>query len=95
MCLAICLLHRPDLPNNKEQALIWIKRATRQGSPEAQKVLGFLYAIGHGVPQNRRLARKWYLRAIAGGDVEAQRLLVVLPTMKSVALHTLHLPSFK
>jgi len=60
---------------NEKEAAIWIRKASDQGSPRAQGILGKMYAVGTGVPQNDAEAFRLYKRAAAAGDRDAQASL--------------------
>ena len=46
--------------------------------PDAQSILGVMYANGRGVPQDYAEAVKWYRLAADQGDAEAQHNLGVM-----------------
>lgn len=54
---------RGGIPANPEEAARWFDLAARQGQPEAQYNLGFLYETGQGVPRDEAAAAAWYSRA--------------------------------
>jgi TPR repeat protein len=47
----------------------------KQGTPEAQFKLGFMYSHGQGVPQDYQEAVKWYRLAADQGDSDAKNNL--------------------
>ncbi|WP_293934835.1 transglycosylase SLT domain-containing protein [Iodobacter sp.] len=49
--------------------------AARNGSTEAQYMLGMLYAFGEGVPENRKMAATLFSSAAGQGHVRAQMML--------------------
>jgi uncharacterized protein len=51
-----------------------VARAER-GDPQAQTMLGFMYATGRGVPQSYSAAVDWYTRSAHQGDPDGQYLL--------------------
>lgn len=46
-----------------------------RGNPQAQMLLGFMFATGQGVPQNYDAATYWYRRSAEQGNTSAQSLL--------------------
>jgi uncharacterized protein len=50
----------------------------QHGNPDAQAIMGYLYAIGRGVPQNYTQAAIWYRRAAEQGNPWAQYELGLL-----------------
>lgn len=64
------LSERPDL------AIIWYKRAAKNGHPEAQHTLASAYANGtHGLETRLDLAVQWFEKAAGKGHPEAQHAL--------------------
>jgi TPR repeat protein len=64
--LALMLLERRTAdPQNATLAAGRLQQAAAQGHPEAQRLLGALYAAGLGVPKDRATAQAWYDRAVA------------------------------
>lgn len=53
-------------------ALELLQPLADQGHAEAQKLLGFMYEIGHGVPQDYFKAASWYGKAVAQGNAYAR-----------------------
>ena len=51
----------------------WIRKAAKQGHPEAQRIVGQCYHIGEGVRANDREAFLWHCRAGEGAHPEANR----------------------
>lgn len=51
------------------------RAAAEQGQPDAQKLLGDLYAAGRGVTQDFRQALAWYTKAAGQGNAGAQNSL--------------------
>lgn len=60
------------VPQDYEQAALWIRRAAEAGNATAQGTLGMLYEGGKGVEQDNCRAYMWYNLAIAQGDEEAK-----------------------
>lgn len=60
----------------------WLLKAARQGYPEAQDQLAYMYEVGLGVEKNNEQARKWWSCAADNGHVPSQgelgRLLMKL-----------------
>lgn len=52
-----------------------LQAAAHRGNARAQAMLGYAYAIGHGVPQDYRVAVMWYRRAARQSNAVAQYLL--------------------
>lgn len=62
-----------ELPaSTSADAVRWFRRAADQGLPEAERIIGNLYAEGIGVPQNDAATIKWYRLAAEQGDAVAQ-----------------------
>jgi TPR repeat protein len=53
----------------------WARRAAQAGKPDAQFVLGLMYARGLGVAPNRAEGLKWLRAAASKGDRQARQLL--------------------
>jgi len=66
------------VPENKDQAFHWFKKAAEQGSATAANELGYLYASGKGVEQNYSLALEYYQQAAEAGLASAQYNLGLL-----------------
>ena len=47
------------------------KRMAEMGNPYAQKALGMMYVLGHGVARDPILGHAWYSIAIANGQEDA------------------------
>lgn len=73
--LAECLPYFSDKvcidPNREPE----VRENAGQGQAEAQFLLGFMYARGHGVSQDNREAAKWYGLAADQGHKQAQAIL--------------------
>src|SRR5271170_2922325 len=48
-------------------ALIELKPLADKGNPEAQFLLGTMYASGHGVPKDDKQTAEWYRKAAVQG----------------------------
>jgi TPR repeat protein len=59
-------------------ALQIFRPLANQGYAEAQRLLGAMYELGHGVPQNYAEAMKWYRLAADQGNAFAQHSLGVM-----------------
>ena len=59
-------------------ALELLEPLADQGDPEAQRLLGFMYEIGHGVPQDYFMAATWYGKAVAQGNAYSRVRLAKL-----------------
>ncbi|MGO9445188.1 MAG: tetratricopeptide repeat protein [Thiobacillaceae bacterium] len=60
---------------NREEfatALRILRPLADRGNPQAQALLGSMYALGEGVPKNYAAALTWYREAAARGDADAQ-----------------------
>jgi TPR repeat protein len=55
------------VPQSREQAAIWIKRAANQGYAQSEEMLGFRFQNGSGVPKNYTNAMFWYRKAADQG----------------------------
>ena len=56
------------VPRNDLEAVIWFRKAARQGQGFAQLNLGVMYANGEGVSQDYVLAHMWSHLAAVGGQ---------------------------
>ena len=54
-----------------DEALELVTPLANEGNPQAQNMLGALYAQGWGVEQDFARAREWYEKAAAGGNPRA------------------------
>ncbi len=66
------------LRQDYETALKFWQPLAKQGNPEAQNMLGYMYRYGQGVPQDFEQARSWYRRAADQGFARAQNNLGML-----------------
>ena len=66
------------LPHDYETALKFWQPLARQGNPEAQNMLGYMYRYGQGVPQDFEQARPWYRLAAGQGFARGQNNLGML-----------------
>lgn len=57
---------------NYEQAFSIWEPLAKNGDPEAQYYLGYLYQTGAGAPQSSSEALKWYFRAAEQGHLTAR-----------------------
>lgn len=53
----------------------WIQQEAEAGNGDAQLLVGFMHAHGHGVPRDQQQARAWIEKAAAGGHPRGQLLL--------------------
>lgn len=60
------------------KALEIIKPMAEKGDAEAQKMLGIMYGLGHGVEQNEPEALEWLTLAARGGNVESQEAVAAV-----------------
>jgi TPR repeat protein len=65
-------------PQDRAQALKWIRSAAEQGHVDAQTALGILYAKGNGSPPDSELAASWFRKAAMQGDSLAQNELATM-----------------
>lgn len=56
---------------NPTKAMLWCRRAAKQGLPAAQRLLGELYLEGEGVMQDDAMGVEWIARAARSGDRQA------------------------
>jgi localization factor PodJL len=66
------------VPQNLQQAVLWLDRASNAGLAPAQFRLGSLYEKGQGVKKNLEAAQKLYLAAADKGNAKAMHNLAVL-----------------
>jgi len=60
---------------NYREAIKWFTKAAKNGYPDAQSELGFMYMNGEGVPVNKSEGAKWLTKAGDNGDAMAQQAL--------------------
>jgi WD40 repeat protein len=73
---ASALGSRSSVPPSTEKAqLDSYRRAAEKGDPNAQMMLGTMYASGKGVPKDLEEAAAWYRKAAEAGNASAQMLL--------------------
>lgn len=60
-----------DDPEEREQAVKWIRRSAKWGEPSAQFFLGTMYMEGKVIPKNRTLATLWFRRSARRGYAPA------------------------
>ena len=60
---------------NYQKALKWYKMAAKEGHPEAQFNLGWMYYYGRGVTKNNHLAAMWLKKASDQGNTKATLFL--------------------
>jgi TPR repeat protein len=53
-------------------AFVLLEPLAKQGNPDAQNRIGYMYYNGHGVPRDYAEAMKWYRIAAAQGSAKAQ-----------------------
>jgi hypothetical protein len=53
----------------------WYLKAAKQGSSDAERIIGVFYEKGYGVNQDDREAMKWFKKALADGDKEARECI--------------------
>lgn len=63
------------LPENKQEAFRWYRRAAEQGNLTAMMMLGSAYRYGDGVPRNYEEAVVWWRR---GADAGSQQCMINL-----------------
>lgn len=73
--LGDCFWIGQGVPEDKEMAVSWYKRAANQGYAEAECTLGDCYFYGDGVPQDFKKAVIWYEKAANQGHVQAAHAL--------------------
>ena len=61
--MGVMCYYGDGMPEDKEQAVEWWKKAAAQGNYEAQLALVNAYRTGTGVDQNQRLANYWLEQA--------------------------------
>lgn len=61
-----------DHTDNKDDGLMWLQRASEQGSANAQYNLGFAYQTGEKVKQDYTLAMQWYQKSAQQNNMFAQ-----------------------
>lgn len=63
---------------NYSEALKWIRPAAREGSADAQCLLGYMYERGLGVAEDMSEALKWYRKASEQGNETARKKLEII-----------------
>ena len=59
------------VPQNRQQAAFWYRKAAEQGNAKAQGSLGILYWLGEGVEKDKKQAVEWYRKAARQGNANA------------------------
>ncbi len=57
------------------QAMLLYLKAAKQGSSDAERIIGVFYEKGYGVDQDYREAMKWFKKAVADGNEEARECI--------------------
>ena len=73
-------------------AFQWFSEAAKQGNPDAELMVGFMFALGQGVQQNLEKADRWIKKVEEHGNMLAKKLnkhLESVPKGKSSSLYTL------
>ena len=65
------LLGDMNVPENKNQAVVYLLKAAEEGMPAAQNEVGSLYAEGNGVTKNLSSSTDWYFKAAKQGNPKA------------------------
>lgn len=61
------------------KAVVWYRRAAKQGHALAQRKMGSAYFLGHlDLPKDPVEGARWYRRAAEGGDLYAQHALAAI-----------------
>jgi TPR repeat protein len=63
------------VPQDKQKAVEWYRKAAEQGQAEAQFMMGDYYAKGEGVPEDDEKAAEWFRKAAEQGYARAQCML--------------------
>jgi hypothetical protein len=61
-------LNGQGVPQNRQEAVAWFRKAADQGNAEAQTHLGFMYERGEDVSQDYVTAHMWFNLAAAQGE---------------------------
>ena len=75
---ALAYEHGEGVTKDQRQAALLYCRAARDGDPEAQFSLGWMYANGRGVAHDDAVASSLFALAAAAGHAHAQRLLALV-----------------
>jgi Transglycosylase SLT domain len=75
---ALAYEHGEGVTKDQLQAALLYCRAARDGDPEAQFSLGWMYANGRGVAHDDAVASSLFALAAAAGHAHAQRLLALV-----------------
>lgn len=62
---------------NFSQAVQWFKKSAKQGNPDAQYELGFVYKIGYSVTKNLAKSLNWYEKSAEQGHFNSILQLVI------------------
>lgn len=65
-------------PQDFSEASKWFLRAAESGYAYAQKKLGDMYVLGHGVKPDAGTAKNWYSKASENGDEMARKYLDII-----------------
>lgn len=75
---AVAYEHGEGVPKNPAMAMALYCRAARDGDPEAQYALGWMYANGRGTARDERVAAAFFALAAEQGDDYAKRALALV-----------------
>lgn len=67
-------------PVKTTASLKQIQQAAKNGNPDAEYALGYMYYYGQKVPQNNEAARAWIQKAAAQGQPQAMTALKMIET---------------
>lgn len=70
--LGLCYKYGKGVPEDKSEAVKWLRKSAQQGFEKAQYNLGLCYMNGDGVPIDMEEAAKWQLLAAQKGVANAQ-----------------------
>jgi hypothetical protein len=73
---ALAYEHGEGVPKDQQRAAALYCEAAREGDPEAQYGLGWMYANGRGIPRDDTIAASFFALAAAAGHGDAQKALV-------------------
>jgi len=73
--VGLAYLKGNGVPQDPEQAAIWLRKAADKGDAVGQVELGLLYMQGQGLPKDEGLAASWFRKAADQGNAMGQNML--------------------
>lgn len=68
-----------------QKAFVTLEPVAKEGNPDAEYALGFMYYYGRGIAENRPMAKYWMHKAAQHGQASAQKALSKLNDQRDEA----------